>query len=160
MSKSFFTETVSANSCSTMETRDHAKNGVSPKDQMSRGNNLNFCKMKKTFVILIALLGFVVNSVSAKERFSVVVTVWKVYHYYDENGMEVGSTTEVAQAQTFNKCAETAQEARESAISECSTMCKNSRVNEGKKIYNGKYYECRSEKVVDDAKVEKLNQSC
>ena len=41
-----------------METRDHLSNGVSPKNQMSRGNDLNFCKMKKVFLILVAVIGF------------------------------------------------------------------------------------------------------
>ena len=49
---------------SIMETRDHLLNGVSPKDQRSRGNNLNFYKMKKIFVMLLIFigLGFSVNA--------------------------------------------------------------------------------------------------
>ena len=45
-----------------MESRDHLSNGVSTKNQMSRKNNLNFCKMRKVFLILIAVIGFGINA--------------------------------------------------------------------------------------------------
>ena len=71
-------EAVSANSCSTMETRDHAKNGVSPKDQMSRENNLNFSNMKKIFVMLVVVVSVVAffSSCTDKEEY-LDGTTWK-----------------------------------------------------------------------------------
>ena len=43
--------------CRAMEPRDHAKNGVSPKDHTSRGNNLNLCNMKRTcFKVQLAVI--------------------------------------------------------------------------------------------------------
>ena len=57
MIKSFSKETVSANSCSAMEARDHLSNGVSPKDQMSRENNFNFSNMRKILTMLVVVIG-------------------------------------------------------------------------------------------------------
>ena len=58
MIKSFFKETASANSCRAMETRDHVKNGVSPKDQMSRENQCYIRDMKKVFLFLVVVVCF------------------------------------------------------------------------------------------------------
>jgi hypothetical protein len=43
---------------SAMETRDHSKNGVSPKNHRSRGNFLNFSNVRKILTMLVALIGF------------------------------------------------------------------------------------------------------
>ena len=50
-----------------VESRDHFKNGVSPKDQMNKINNLIFLKMKKLFVtLLVGVIGF--GFLSCKEK--------------------------------------------------------------------------------------------
>ena len=51
--------------CKSMESRDHSelKNGVSPKDQMSRVNNLKSSTMKKNIVLIVGCFCFLVASV-------------------------------------------------------------------------------------------------
>jgi len=114
--------------------------------------------MKKTLLLLIALIciGF---SVNAKEMFRVTVTVKVIYVYYDEYGGEVGRTSTNGTPQVIDRCADTPEKAKDDAKDECSTMCQG-RKDEGKKLYNGKYYQCYSQKEVYDATARKLGQSC
>ena len=70
--------------------------------------------MKKYILIFIAMVCFVV-SLNAKERYQVTVTVWQIYTYWDDNNKIIGEEQKVAQAQIFDKCAETADQARENA---------------------------------------------
>ena len=55
-------EAASANSCRAMETRDHTKNGVSPKDQMSRGNQL------KIFFVIFLCSIFVLTTFNSCDK--------------------------------------------------------------------------------------------
>jgi len=63
---------TSSNFGGIMESRDHFKNGVSPKDQMSRGNQFCVKQMKKIFLILVTIIGFgfVANAQITKEEYN------------------------------------------------------------------------------------------
>ena len=100
--------------------------------------------MKKIFLFLIAILG-VVTIVSAQTRYSVTILVQVTYVYYDDNWSEVGRDYMAGTPQTIQIVANTPYEAEKEALQECSTMCQTScGKNEGKKMYKGKYYNCKS----------------
>jgi len=117
--------------------------------------------MRKVFVMLLVLVGFGFVANAQKSMFKVTVQIQKTYHYFDENGKEIGTTKEAATPYVDNYCAATAEAAKDMAKSECQGICSRDYYNsEGKKPYNGKYYECKSTKEVWNANAQPLNQSC
>jgi len=117
--------------------------------------------MKKILVILVALIGFGLSANAQKSMWQVTVSIQKTFHYFDENGNEVGTTKVAAPSYVDNYCAETAELAKDQAKAECQGICSRSYYNsEGKNLYKGKYYETKSTKEVWDASAKLLNQSC
>ena len=117
--------------------------------------------MKKNLILLVALIGFGISANAQKSMWKVTVSIQKTYHYYDENGREVGTTREAATPYIDTYCAATAEAAKDIAKGECAGICSRSQYNsEGKKFYNGKYYEAKSTKEVWNATAVLLNQSC
>ena len=110
---------------------------------------------------MVIAIGFGFSANAQKSMWKVTVQIQKTYHYFDENGNEVGTTREAVTPYVDNYCAETAEEAKTQAKNECQGICSRSYYNsEGKKLYQGKYYECKSTKEVWDATAVMLNQSC
>jgi len=110
---------------------------------------------------MLVVLICVVMGANAGNRYQVTVRTQINYVYYDEKGNEVGRESTVGVAQVFDICADTPDEARRNAESECSTMCTRSfNKNEGKKLYRGQYYQCYSTREVYDSSYVSLNQSC
>ena len=107
--------------------------------------------MKKILFILAAL--FCINPTSTVTaatdavRYQVSIATIITYHYY-ENTVEVATSTAAGTPQVIEVWANSPYEAEQAAIKECSTMCQNTRKNEGYRMYNGKRYECISEKSV------------
>jgi hypothetical protein len=116
--------------------------------------------MKKVIMVLVAIVCFGFGA-NAKTRYSVSVTTQINYNYVDENGKSVGTESVPGAQQIIKICANTPDEARREAESECSTMCRSlQNKDEGKKKYNGKMYQCYSSKEVYDSTATSLEQSC
>ena len=109
--------------------------------------------------MLVAIFGFVGSMFAEKARYEVTVQVRIIYHYYDENGYEVGTDTGAGTVQKIPVYAESPYDAEQQALNECSTMCKTYTLkDEGTKQYSrdGKYYICKSEKEVYNASAKRL----
>ena len=106
--------------------------------------------MKKLIFALTALFCFnftsMATTATAAQRYLVTISVQITYNYYEGN-TKIGSNTVMGTPQTIDVWADTPYEAQQKALSECSTMCKQSYKDEGYRQYLGKSYKCTSEKV-------------
>jgi hypothetical protein len=106
--------------------------------------------MKKFLMIMAAALCIAIGA-NAKTKYFLTVSTQIVYEFYDEKGNVAGFKTEAGSSYATTICAETPDQAKQAAKSECSTACCSAeRKNEGIKQHNGKYYQCYSTRRVLD----------
>lgn len=107
--------------------------------------------MKKFLLAFVALFCFAATTTAMTEaagkRYQVTISVLITYHYY-ENNQEIGSNTAFGIPQVIDIWADSPYEAEQEALKECSSMCQQSYKNEGYRTYNGRKYQCTSEKSV------------
>lgn len=108
--------------------------------------------MKK--IIFILMIAFAFSSqVKAQEiLYTVKVSVDVEYYLYDKYEGEVGHSKGASEGQVINVCAKNKQQARELAISQCSTMCSGDQ-EFGTGQWNGQTLPKYKRRTVSDAEI-------
>ena len=118
--------------------------------------------MKKVLFALGFLTFFCIYQVNAQTKYQVTVSVQITTVYFNDSDYydEAFSSKSAGTSQVINVCADTPEEAKNEAKSECSTMCRRDSGRKlGRVTVNGKTYYAKEYREVYDASAKAIG-SC
>lgn len=116
--------------------------------------------MKKFLLMAIILIAFGINAYAEGKNYKVTVIVERTIVHYDKGGNYLGEKSLGTIEEKFRLYAETPNQARQLAISQCSTACSNGGgivkkgAYQGPSTYNGQESEVYEVRNVVDTLVE------